>query len=90
MTSGGGRGIDGPDKGLDTLSLSTLHGVPSDGQVGVGVDLTVLDRGQIIFIGVSYLLEDGAVVLLALGTNLLNSLGGIQSSLDVSALDTLK
>lgn len=33
------------------------------------------------FSEVSYLLEDGAVMLLALGTDLLNSLGGIQSSL---------
>lgn len=43
-----------------------------------------------IFNEVSYLLEDGAVVLLALGTDLLNSLGGIQSSLDVLVLGNLE
>lgn len=43
-----------------------------------------------IFSEVSYLLEDSAAMLLALGTNLLNSLGGIQSSLRVLVLDSLK
>lgn len=39
-----------------------------------------------IFSEVPYLLEDGAVMLLALGADLLNSLGGIQSSLDMLVL----
>lgn len=46
VASRGGRGINGPDKGLDTLSLSTLHGVPGDGKVGVRVDLDGLEENH--------------------------------------------
>ncbi|KAI6751962.1 hypothetical protein HG531_006658 [Fusarium graminearum] len=64
MANGSSRSIDGPDKSLDTLIFSTLHGIPRNREICIGVNL----------------LEDGVTTLLALSTNLLDGLGSIQSS----------